>query len=825
MMVPVATRAEDLHREAVDLVNRGRWTEAERALERARSLTQEPNLLSRIEATLAVERVHRGAVAEAEELCTRAMQRPGLTAETRALLAGQLGTVMERAGRLDEADRWLSVAIDTVEDPVARANLLMNRGVIGMQLGRLDAAAADTQTAVAAYSAAGMTVDAAEARNNLGYIDLLRGDLVSAMREMWAAHGVVVSVSPVVAAVLDVDRAEVLRDAGVTREAEELLAKAARVFGSHRMPRARGEAEFNLARSLITHDPVRAARVAAESARRFEGIRNDVWTARARAVRLRARLLAAAEDSPRGRARRLPARAEVEAVVATLQGFTLRNEAAALQITDALARLRRGRPAPRSIALPRHASLEVRLLSQELRAARAAADRRHTQARRHAGQGLDILTAWQGEFGSLDLQASAAMHGNGLMREGLTAAVESGDPRVVFEWSERARHLSQQVVPVRPPPDAELVETLAELRRLRSDDPAWLDSPRAAVLRERARERQWSALRPGHSRERLTLDLLVDALHADTAVISFVYSGRRLDAVVSTATGAQIVQVGDWEPIRAVLGGLRADLEMSAAVRTGPMASAIRSSLADRLDILSRLLTERPLAAAGDRSRVVLTVPGVLAGVPWTMLPALRGRAVTVAVSATLWQAARSRTGEAPRRAGFAVGPGVPRGEEEVEMAAAAWAAPIIRRGEDATVGAVTRLAHEVDVLHVASHGRHAGQNPMFSGLELADGALFGYDVDLIESTPATVVLSSCEGGRSSIHWGEEAIGMTRVWLHAGSRCVISAPVIVADDAACELLGAVHSELAKGIPPAVALARAAEQTGVIAPFQAHGAGF
>ena len=66
---------------------------------------------------------------------------------------------------------------------------------------------------------------------------------------------------------------------------------------------------------------------------------------------------------------------------------------------------------------------------------------------------------------------------------------------------------------------------------------------------------------------------------------------------------------------------------------------------------------------------------------------------------------------------------------------------------------------------------------------------------------------------------------MTRVWLHAGTRCVIAAPVVVADDVACELLGSMHEGLAAGEPPAEALARAADRTGIVAPFQAHGAGF
>ncbi len=75
------------------------------------------------------------------------------------------------------------------------------------------------------------------------------------------------------------------------------------------------------------------------------------------------------------------------------------------------------------------------------------------------------------------------------------------------------------------------------------------------------------------------------------------------------------------------------------------------------------------------------------------------------------------------------------------------------------------------------------------------------------------------------MRWGEEAIGMTRVWLHAGSACVIAAPVVVADDVACELLGEMHVDLAAGRAPAEALSEAALRTGIVAPFQAHGAGF
>ncbi|GAB2517065.1 hypothetical protein GCM10027064_13440 [Microbacterium petrolearium] len=230
---------------------------------------------------------------------------------------------------------------------------------------------------------------------------------------------------------------------------------------------------------------------------------------------------------------------------------------------------------------------------------------------------------------------------------------------------------------------------------------------------------------------------------------------------------------------------------------------------------------------------MLLTAPGSLAGMPWAMLPGMRGRAVTLARSASRWLASRGRWTPA-RSVGFAVGPAVARGLEEVERASFAWESergpaaagprPILH-GAEAHVEAVTALAHRAEALHVVAHGRHAPGSPMLSGLSLADGILFGYDIDLIADPPATVVLSACELGRSSVRWGSEALSMANAWLHAGTVSVVAAPVMVADDIAAEVLSAFHGGLAAGLAPAEALALAGQETGLASPFLAHGSGF
>ena len=503
-------------------------------------------------------------------------------------------------------------------------------------------------------------------------------------------------------------------------------------------------------------------------------------------------------------------------------------------MTDELWRARHGADGDgprRVIRQPRGASMDVKLLAYEVRAARAAAAGREGDVRRQAAAGLDLLSSWQNSFGSLDLQTSTSGHGNGLMLEGLASAVRSRKPDVLFEWSERARHLSQEVIPLRPPPDQGLATDLAELRMLRAENPSgdWLSDPRAAGLRDRARERQWSATGSAAVQQRVSLEEFRGHLGDDTALLAFVFSGDSLSCLVVSRSRTTIVDIGRWSAVRGGLAGLRADLDVSASVRTGPMATIVQRALDERLALLSSVLLSEPLRAAGGARRLILTVPGVLNGIPWAMLPGMRDRVFTVAVSATRWTSFRPAVEAAgangSHTVGFATGPRVARADEEVSVAASAWTAATTLRGEDATVSAVTDLASVVDVLHVASHGRHAADNPLFSGLELADGTLFGYDIDLMPHVPDTVVLSACEVGRSSVRGGEEALGMTRTWLHAGSRVVLAAPVVVADDVACELLGALHTGLVQGLAPAEALAAASGSTGLVAPFQSHGAGF
>ena len=108
-------------------------------------------------------------------------------------------------------------------------------------------------------------------------------------------------------------------------------------------------------------------------------------------------------------------------------------------------------------------------------------------------------------------------------------------------------------------------------------------------------------------------------------------------------------------------------------------------------------------------------------------------------------------------------------------------------------------------VLHLAAHGRHSAENPLFSGVELVDGPWYGYDIEQVAPVPDVVLLSACEVGRSQVRHGAELLGMTAAWQHAGVRSVVAAVAAVNDAVAHDVLVGVHRGLRAGLDPAEAL--------------------
>jgi tetratricopeptide (TPR) repeat protein len=795
--------AHELHQAGLEALVGRRLAVARRLLERARAEAIEPDLIARIEASLAYLTLESGDLIRALELCDEALALPGVTFETSGVLHSQRALILMRQGETTRALDAFAVGVAMLTDPVERGKALSNRGGVYLATGAGSRAATDLEEAVRLFRGAGHDVEAAMAEHNLGCADMLRGDLVSALRHMDDVRPVLLPLSPVGGAITNQDRAEVLMAAGMTRTALAVLDDAARIFGQHRMPHRRGEAELIIARTALADDPRRALATARAARARFTRVG-------APALRLKAEALAHGAEVRLGSTRpSLVTRGDH--LDAELEALGLPWWAIDIRLDTALVELRRGQLGPArerlaKIRVSTRAPLAVRLRERDVRAALAERLGRRGEALTHLRRGLAELHEWQSSFGSLDLQTMVTGHGRRLAVRGLRVAVASGDPDVLFEWSERARTLASRVQPVRVPADEDVQGHLQELRALAStEDPSRSGAARQSELRDLVRERAWQHRGSGEYDDPASLSEVRSRLGSGRALVAHVVTNRDVAALVVTDDAASVVRLGPRAALDALTGGLLPDLDMAAAELTG-FAEVIRTELRDRLRRLDDLLVAPLAASVGDRD-LVLTPSGVLAAVPWTILPSNRGRSVTVAQSATSWLL---RTGSPLRSgsAGFVAGPRVAQAEAEITAAARAWPQTTVLHGPEATAAAVSALAGSVDVLHVSAHGRHSSENPLFSGFELADGPWFGYDIDQLAAVPDVVLLSACEVGRSTLRGGEELIGMTAAWLHAGSRCVIASAAAINDAVAHDVLVGVHRALASGLHPAAALARA-----------------
>lgn len=774
-------------------MNSGRLRTAARLLQRALEVSGSPAMRARVEASLAFVATDTGDLGAALSRCDAALAFVDLPADVRAVLTSQRAAILRRRGDLPGAmAAWDEAMPGLAAMPAELGRALLNRGFAFLDLGDPLAARRDYGHAAEAFAEASDPILGAKAQHNRGYAEFRAGDFVSALATMTEAHTVLAPVSPLTRAIGQQDRAEVLMAAGLRVEGERLLREASAGYGQRRLRRHQAEVELVLAGQLQLSDPEIARQVARRARARFARLGGaERWVDQASAEVLEAEVgLGGSSDRLLAEARRLrhgfeqhgPVWRGVTCALAEARILTRRGSLADATAAVAAARVRSSAP------------LAVRLAHADVRAEIEAAAGRSTQAFRQLRRGLADLHAWQSSFGSLDLQTNVSGHGRALAMRGLTLAVESRRAATLFEWSERARMLASRIQPVRAPRNDEIAAGLAELR-------GDVTPEREAELRSRIRELAWQHEGSREVVDPVSLRALQEQLGA-TSLVAYVATEDRLVALHVTAAKARWHDLGETAAVKHLLGGLLPDLDVAASDLPGSMATAVRGELVARLDRLHALLVD-PLSL-GD-GPVVLTPSGLLAGVPWSLL--LPGRAVTVAQSATSWLARRA-TPLRLNSAGFVAGPRVARAEGEARAAAKEWPGATVLAGDEATADEVTSLASRVDVLHVAAHGRHSSENPLFSGLQLADGTWFGYDIDQLEAVPDVVLLSACEVGRSSVRWGEELIGMTAAWLHAGARCVVASPAAVNDEAAYDVLVALHRGLATGLDPAAALGAA-----------------
>ena len=809
-------------------------------------------LAARLVITLALLEAEQGRAEYGLRLLAHAER--DVAESDRGHLHSQRGVILLRMGRWAAALTELATAEPlATSDPELLASVLLNRSVLHLNTFNVELARDDLKRCALVADEARHTLLAAKATQNLGYCDLLGGDIPAALQRFDVAARAYQAIAPGILPGLEIDRARALLAAGLAGEAATSLDAAITALRRQHRDQMLGEAELSRAQAAqTTGDLAEARHWASLAVRRFRARGNHAWAALAELTRVSASFDAATTSGSHRAYARIATQAQQ--VAAQLRERGLPTDAVLADLTAARALAAAGRPADAARCLAaignrRGLPLDAVLLRRLARAELAAGVGRTDAALAELRSGLATVHARRGQFGSLDLQTGAAALGAELADLGLRLMLAGGSPRQVFSWTERSRAQSFRVLPVRPPTDPHVAAVLTELRQLsfRIRDAELAGVPpdaahlaRRTELQRQLRERSWGIGGPGALHATPDVAAVTAALAVSGQVlVSLAVHDKQLLAVTIADNKFRLTHLGHLAPVAEAARRLTADLDVLAGRHLPARLSAVISESVKRrvMELDAALLAPlRPVIGSASHLGVVLIPVGELAAIPWAMLPSLLGRPFTVCPSAAAWlsasQASGQPTGLTPgQTAGsplLVAGPGLGHAVSEVTGIAAIYPGSTPLTGADATVDATLRALDGTPLAHLATHGHHDQENVLFSRLDLADGPLMAYDVQGLSAPPRQVVLSACDAGRAVVRVGDELLGFTAALLHIGTPTVISSVTRVADEVAFGLMTAYHQVLSTGTRPATALALAttsvATSDAPVAPFVCFGAG-
>jgi tetratricopeptide (TPR) repeat protein len=763
-----------------------------------------------------------------------------IAADNRGVLLLQRGLIFMRTGREGDALAMLDDAVAQLErNPAETASLassLLNRSFAYLSLGQVRRARTDLVWCRRVATEEGHDLIAAKALHNLGYCDLLAGDIPAALQLFNVAANAYRLSAPGFLLVLATDKASALLAAGLAGDAASELDGAMASSRRQRLNQNLAEAQLARAKAALSAGELTAARQwAAAAERRFRQRGNDAWADIAELTRLRALSVTPG--------RQAPIAAEALLLADRLRGRGLANDADMAELLAARALLAAGHPdeARRRLVVVRHrraaVPLDVSLLRRLVRAELAEREGQTGAALAELRAGLALVQARRSRLGSIDLQTGTAALGADLADAGLRLALDRNSGPLVFAWLERSRAQAFRVRPVRPPDDPQAAAVLAELRQLgylirHAELDGHRDPPmiaRHAELQRQIREYGWQASGLGKATAQTGLGEVSAALeHSGQTLVGILARQGQMVAVVVWRGSARLIRLGDFEMAAEAARRLNADLDILAGRRLpSRLETVIRESIRHQAETLTAGIIAPLRSAIGDGGIVVVPA-GPLASIPWGVLPDLRGRPVTVCPSASSWLASwrRGQADMAWPQAGaplLVAGPDLEHAAREVTEIAKSYPGCRPLLAETATVSATLHALDGAPLAHLAAHGHHEQENFLFSRVDLADGPLMAYDIQQLAAAPRHVVLSSCDVGRTVVRPGEEILGFTAALLYIGTATVTSSVTRVADDAAVGIMTAYHRLLAAGARPAEALAEAtaSEQ---FSPFVCFGGG-
>ena len=749
------------------------------------------------------------------------------------------------------------------------ADALHGLGQLELRRGDYPAARAALREALAIYDRTGPLTDALAVRRELAGALAAAGELQAALDGLRRAQRLADSAraSPAVRAGIALARADLAVQLNDLSEASQLYGGAEVLYTRAGDQQGAAEARQGLGQLLLAHDEYTKARTLLEKA-----LRTEVAAGNKRAAALTRLSLGevaqARGDSTAARRLLAQATAELEGLGDPVGAAAAIGEQAALEAGAGLpaaaeslyrAGLERlqGRVAPEiawrlhaGLGLARHAQGRDDDATRELRAALAEIERPSRSLALAERRSAFLADKWD-VYGQLALFERAR-----------------GRPEAAFEASERLRardmlELLQLGRLSSPDTASELVSREQDLRHRIAElahdvDSADADAlrgpdapPASAATREalsRAQEAYGELLLEMRERspQHATLVSPVTAtwrdvgrrLAPDAALIEYLVSDSGSLAFVVARDTVTVVDLGvERRTLARLVEFARGTLQQRAPV---PAESLWRGPLRQLHQYLIAPVEETGLLAG--KTRLILVPHAELHYLPFAALLGGPGPGqflieryeLAVTPSATVWLALGNRAARLAPSGTLALAPRpdvLPASRREVAAVGRLSGADArVLTGSAATEAVFRREAPSRRILHLATYGVLNKQNPLFSFVDLAadsaqDGRLEVHEVFGLHLAADLVVLSACQtglgaGALGDVPAGDDWIGLTRAFLHAGAAHVVATLWPVEDWATAALMERFYEGYLSGGDTDRALA-AAQRTLLATPATAH----
>ncbi len=854
---------------AVALRAQARWSEARECFREGARLAEEagdPRLAAQIPIAETETLAQLGRYEEALHLAD------GLERRLRALGAEEdAAKVIANAGNIHFQREAYAQALDCWEralhyftqqnQPIPVARLQMNIANVLTHLNRLPEALDKYQAARSMLEAAGMDLLVAGLDGNIGFLRFHAGQYAEALQAFTRARQRFETLSlPKDVAQCDRETADLYLELNLLPEAQDIYARVEPLFLTLKMPVEAARCQLGLAVALAAQQrDLEALTVLEKAEKAFHKEHNEIGVARARLQRVEIwlRKQASLESNPTVSSHETaPIRRAAKAALRTFRRYGIKMGEVKARLYLAELRLAEGWGPTRLLsALARDAEAAA-LLSLQWRIESALARawmtiQRPRAALKYYRRAVNSVERLRLLMKGDDFRIAFLQDKMRLFEELLALLLDQGTRaarREAFQLAERAKsrtlveRLTTSVASLdtADPEQQRLLHRLEALRaqlnwdygrvqemegrasrlptadaelphRLQQLEQQYLETQRQLQITGVQMAEADAFALPTIQNIQMLLEedeQIVEYAMVRDEVLAFVVDRNRFHTVRGVASRKELEQLAD-----------RLNFQWSKFSSPVPLERFQNQLLASTQAILRRLynLLLEPLEDLLSAPRLTVIPHGVLHGIPFHALYdgdryALDCWECAYAPSSAVWRACRLRD-EPKATTSLVFGvpdPGIAHVRQEVDGLQRLLPEARIYCNEAAATSALP-LEGAFRYLHFATHAVFRNDNPLFSGLRLADGWLTAHDLYRRRLDCSLATLSACRTGVSLVASGDEVLGLARGFLHAGARGVVLSLWAAHDKATAELMCAYYASMVGGMGRAAAL-RAAQKT-------------